>query len=128
MGFSVSQMDSLLKIPFLDEEVANYGSFQRKIAKRIKTCLVLHWIICGEEALKISPIEPCCLHRPIQTGHFNSGICYFHPGFCFKTPFYSVFLYGPCCPSFVLTASFSFLAGPTFSFLLLFVLSLFNSW
>ncbi|XP_010274818.1 PREDICTED: actin-related protein 9 [Nelumbo nucifera] len=27
--------------------------------------------ICGEEALKISPTEPYCLHRPIRRGHFN---------------------------------------------------------
>lgn len=27
--------------------------------------------ICGEEALKISPIEPYCLRRPIRRGHLN---------------------------------------------------------
>ncbi|PKI44145.1 actin-related protein 9 [Punica granatum] len=27
--------------------------------------------ICGEEALRISPSEPYCLHRPIRRGHFN---------------------------------------------------------
>ncbi|KAL8142789.1 hypothetical protein V2J09_015821 [Rumex salicifolius] len=28
-------------------------------------------IICGEEALRISPNEPYCLRRPIRRGHFN---------------------------------------------------------
>lgn len=27
--------------------------------------------ICGEEALRISPTEQYCLHRPIRRGHFN---------------------------------------------------------
>ncbi|XP_052188307.1 actin-related protein 9 isoform X2 [Diospyros lotus] len=27
--------------------------------------------ICGEEALRISPMEPYCLRRPIRRGHFN---------------------------------------------------------
>lgn len=27
--------------------------------------------ICGEEALKISPTEPYCLHRPVRRGHLN---------------------------------------------------------
>lgn len=27
--------------------------------------------ICGEEALRISPTEPYCLHRPIRRGHLN---------------------------------------------------------
>lgn len=27
--------------------------------------------ICGEEALKIPPTEPYCLHRPIRRGHLN---------------------------------------------------------
>lgn len=27
--------------------------------------------VCGEEALKISPTEPYCLHRPIRRGHLN---------------------------------------------------------
>lgn len=28
-------------------------------------------VICGEEALKISPTEPYCLRRPIRRGHLN---------------------------------------------------------
>lgn len=28
-------------------------------------------LICGEEALRISPNEPYCLRRPIRRGHFN---------------------------------------------------------
>ena len=27
--------------------------------------------ICGEDAIKISPSEPYCLHRPIRRGHLN---------------------------------------------------------
>lgn len=27
--------------------------------------------ICGEEALKISPVEPYCLSHPIRRGHLN---------------------------------------------------------
>lgn len=27
--------------------------------------------ICGEEALRISPSEPYCLHHPIRRGHLN---------------------------------------------------------
>lgn len=27
--------------------------------------------ICGEEALKISSVEPYCLSHPIRRGHFN---------------------------------------------------------
>ncbi|KAI3442063.1 uncharacterized protein J3R85_001650, partial [Psidium guajava] len=71
MWVSVPQIASLLKIPFLDEEVANSSTFQRKIAQRITTCVVLRWIVCGEEALKISPTQPYCFRRPIQRGHFN---------------------------------------------------------
>ncbi|KDP40299.1 hypothetical protein JCGZ_02297 [Jatropha curcas] len=112
---------SLLKIPFLDEEVAN-NSFPRKIGRvdgynpqsgrkdmaftwasvyeqetnsslaperptnegQIGGSLEKHeskepstserkyrGFICGEEALRISPTEPYCLHRPIRRGHFN---------------------------------------------------------
>ena len=28
-------------------------------------------VICGEEALRISPTEPYCLRRPIRRGHLN---------------------------------------------------------
>lgn len=31
----------------------------------------LREFICGEEALKISPTEPYCLHRPVRRGHLN---------------------------------------------------------
>ncbi|XP_022975057.1 actin-related protein 9 [Cucurbita maxima] len=112
---------SLIKIPFLDEEVAN-NSFPRKMGRidghhNGKRDSVFTWtdvherdptssvtvesssskdvsqsldqhvetdskefspsvikyrqFICGEDALKISPIEPYCLHRPIRRGHFN---------------------------------------------------------
>lgn len=27
--------------------------------------------ICSEEALRIPPSEPYCLHRPVRRGHFN---------------------------------------------------------
>lgn len=27
--------------------------------------------ICGEEALRVSPTEPYCIHRPIRRGHLN---------------------------------------------------------
>uniref|UniRef100_A0A9I9CP57 Actin-related protein 9 n=1 Tax=Cucumis melo TaxID=3656 RepID=A0A9I9CP57_CUCME len=115
---------SLLKIPFLDEEVAN-SSFPRKMGRvdghgmhNGKKDTVFSWtdvhernptspvavesssskdvnhepldqcvdtdskeltssvikykqFICGEGALKISPSEPYCLHRPIRRGHLN---------------------------------------------------------
>ncbi|CAI9118234.1 OLC1v1019773C1 [Oldenlandia corymbosa var. corymbosa] len=32
--------------------------------------------ICGEEALRISPAEPYCLHRPIRRGHLNISLHY----------------------------------------------------
>ncbi|XP_048333184.2 actin-related protein 9 isoform X1 [Ziziphus jujuba] len=116
---------SLLKIPFLDEEVAN-NSFPRKMGRvdgynppNTRKDAAFNWtdvyeknmnstsvsenlmdkgmtnepldgqhegsepkelpsnehkfkaFICGEEALKISPTEPYCLHRPIRRGHLN---------------------------------------------------------
>ncbi|KAK6254785.1 hypothetical protein SCA6_016090 [Theobroma cacao] len=115
---------SLLKIPFLDEEVAN-SSVPRKMGRVdgynlqntrkdvaftwtdihvkdihssvapessmdksfINESLVQHEgtdskeptltkrkfraVICGEEALRISPTEPYCLRRPIRRGHLN---------------------------------------------------------
>ncbi|XP_038722899.1 actin-related protein 9 [Tripterygium wilfordii] len=115
---------SLLKIPFLDEEVGN-NSFPRKMGRvdgyypqSGKNNAALTWtdiyemdtnsslpfdslankdcvgevsdhhkgadvkelssserkfrkFIFGEDALKISPTEPYCLHRPIRRGHFN---------------------------------------------------------
>ncbi|XVF62913.1 hypothetical protein PTKIN_Ptkin09bG0046700 [Pterospermum kingtungense] len=115
---------SLLKIPFLDEEVAN-NSVPRKMGRVdgynpqntrkegaftwtdthvkdlkssvapessiyksvINESLVQHEgtsskeptlteqkfreVICGEEALRISPTEPYCLRRPIRRGHLN---------------------------------------------------------
>ncbi|XP_059650895.1 actin-related protein 9 [Cornus florida] len=120
---------SLLKIPFLDEEVAN-NSFPRKMGRvdgytpqnnRKETAFAwtnvfeknsdptsalesssskgesnepldqqevtggkelgsseckFREYICGEEALKISPSEPYCLHRPIRRGHFNISLHY----------------------------------------------------
>ncbi|KAK4783231.1 hypothetical protein SAY86_007605 [Trapa natans] len=111
---------SLLKIPFLDEEVTNNNSFSRKTARvdgynpqTGKKDTPLTWTdvyekpsessmnkgspttshekhegvgpgesssterleykkyICGEEALRISPSDPYCLHRPVRRGHFN---------------------------------------------------------
>ncbi|XP_038877353.1 actin-related protein 9 [Benincasa hispida] len=115
---------SLLKIPFLDEEVAN-SSFPRKMgrvdghnmhngkkdtdfswtdvherdptspvavesssskdvnhepldqhvdtdSKELSSSVIKYrQFICGEDALKISPSEPYCLHRPIRRGHLN---------------------------------------------------------
>ncbi|XP_022147444.1 actin-related protein 9 [Momordica charantia] len=115
---------SLLKIPFLDEEVAS-NSFPRKMGRvdghnmhNGKKDTVFSWtdvhekdptlsmavesssskdvdnesldqhvvtdskelsssviryrqFICGEDALKVSPSEPYCLHRPIRRGHLN---------------------------------------------------------
>ncbi|XP_031275648.1 actin-related protein 9 [Pistacia vera] len=117
---------SLLKIPFIDEEVAN-NSYPRKMGRvdgynpqSSRKDSAFNWtnvyvkestssveeeslssvnegmtdesmgqhestdnkelnlnerkfreFICGEEALKISPTEPYCLHRPVRRGHLN---------------------------------------------------------
>lgn len=39
--------------------------------------------ICGEEALRISPSEPYCLHRPVRRGHFNVSQDYPMQQVCF---------------------------------------------
>lgn len=117
---------SLMKIPFLDEEVAN-NSFPRKMGRvdafnqqNSRKDVAFSWtnvyekeptpstalessssmnhgiikesmgqhrntdikelnsserkfreFICGEEALRVSPTEPYCIHRPIRRGHLN---------------------------------------------------------
>ncbi|KAJ4722641.1 actin-related protein 9 [Melia azedarach] len=123
---SYDNIASLLKIPFLDEEIAN-NSFPQKMGRvdgynsqNSKRDVAFSWtniyekestsssalegsssmnksitiestgqhettytmelnsseqkfreFICGEEALRISPTEPYCLHRPIRRGHLN---------------------------------------------------------
>ncbi|URD72445.1 Actin-related protein [Musa troglodytarum] len=90
---------SFLKIPFLDEEVES-NSFPRKVSLSMVLIFpereedkdaecepsnskadddgessleefMFKEFICGEEALKISSVEPYCLSHPIRRGHFN---------------------------------------------------------
>lgn len=44
-----------------DTDIKELNSSERKFRE----------FICGEEALRVSPTEPYCIHRPIRRGHLN---------------------------------------------------------
>lgn len=66
----------LLEVPSenLEEKVAEEGLLEHPKVDNEQSSsdeYTFKEFICGEEALRISPLEPYCLRRPIRRGHFN---------------------------------------------------------
>ncbi|XVE81792.1 hypothetical protein DITRI_Ditri15bG0094500 [Diplodiscus trichospermus] len=58
----------------MDRSVINESMVQREGTDSMEPTLTerkFREVICGEEALRISPTEPYCLRRPIRRGHLN---------------------------------------------------------